>query len=357
MSDNATHENHDTIPIKNTKQLEPKGERVRIVSLLASATEMVAALGCLDQLVGRSHECDYPPEVLALPVVSKVQINIDGSSAEIDAQIKALAEAQRTNASAAAPSSIALTSTGDAALKALSIYAIDVTQLQELRPDVIFTQTQCEVCAVSERDVTRAVQQLTGLEPHVVSLAPYRLSDVWEDVLRVGKALGRHEQAEALVGGYKQRLARLEKIITDLGTSRPKPRVAVLEWLDPLMGAGNWTPELVAYAGGEHVFGEAGLHSPWLSWEELRAADPDVLVLSPCGYTIERTLVDVPLLQEHPLWQNLSAVRNGRVYIIDGNAYINRSGPRLVESAELLGRVIWGGRLGIEVDMNAWKRL
>jgi len=357
MPDNATHENHGTIPIKNTKQLEPKGERVRIVSLLASATEMVDALGCLNQLVGRSHECDYPPEVQELPIVSKVQINVDGSSAEIDAQIKALAEVQRTNASAAAPSSIALTSTGDAALKALSIYAIDVTQLQELRPDVIFTQTQCEVCAVSERDVTRAVQQLTGLEPHVVSLAPYRLSDVWEDVLRVGKALERREQAEALVQGYKQRLARLEKITYTLVEQSHKPRVAVLEWLDPLMGAGNWTPELVAYAGGEHIFGEAGLHSPWLSWEELQAADPDVLVLSPCGYAIGRTLVDVPLLQEHPVWQNLSAVRNGRVYIIDGNAYINRSGPRLVESAELLGRVIWGERLGIEVDTNAWKRL
>jgi len=318
---------------------------------------MVAALGCLDQLVGRSHECDYPPEVLALPVVSRVQINVESSSAEIDAQIKALAEAQRTNTGATAPSGIALAPAEDAALKALSIYAIDVTQLQALRPDVIFTQTQCEVCAVSERDVTRAVQQLTGLEPRVVSLAPYRLSDVWEDVLRVAEPLGRTEQAEALVEGYKQRLGRLEKITGDFVKQSSKPRVAVLEWLDPLMGAGNWTPELVAYAGGEHVFGEAGLHSPWLSWEELQAADPDVLVLSPCGYTIERTVVDVPLLEEHAVWQNLSAIRNGRIYAIDGNAYLNRSGPRLVDTAEVLGRVIWGERLGIEVDDNAWKKV
>lgn len=330
---------------------------MRIVSLLASATEMIAALGCLDQLVGRSHECDYPPAVLELPVVSKVQINIEGSSAEIDAQIKALAEAQRTTADTTTPFGNLPTQSEDAALKALSIYAIDVKQLQELQPDVIFTQTQCEVCAVSERDVTRAVQQLTGLEPRVVSLAPYRLSDVWEDVLRVGEALGRREQAEALVEGYKQRLARLEKIAGTFVEESRKPRVAVLEWLDPLMGAGNWTPELVAYAGGEHVFGEVGLHSPWLSWEELQASDPDVLVLSPCGYTIERTLVDVPLLEEHRVWRNLRAVRNGRVFAIDGNAYINRSGPRLVDSAELLGRVIWGKRLGIEVDRNAWKKL
>ncbi|HZU68148.1 MAG TPA: cobalamin-binding protein [Ktedonobacteraceae bacterium] len=329
---------------------------MRIVSLLASATEMVAALGCLDQLVGRSHECDYPPEVLELPVVSRVQINIEGSSAEIDAQIKALAEAQRMNATNT-QSSIALAPGDEAAFKALSIYAIDIAQLQKLRPDVILTQTQCEVCAVSERDVTRAVQQLTGMEPRVISLSPYRLSDVWEDVLRVGAALGKREQARALVEGYKQRLASLQEITATKAGLSGKPRVAVLEWLDPLMGAGNWTPELVAYAGGEHVFGEVGQHSPWISWEELQAADPDVLVLSPCGYTIERTLLDVPVLQRHAVWQSLSAVRNGRVYAIDGNAYINRSGPRLVESAQLLARVIWGEQLGIEVDSSAWKQL
>ncbi len=313
---------------------------MRLVSLLASATEMVAALGCLDQLVGRSHECDYPPEVLSLPVVSTVQINIDTSSAEIDAQIKQLAQTRSTFQ--------------DAALKALSIYAIDIDQLQALRPDVIFTQTQCEVCAVSEREVIQAVQQLTGLQPRVVSLAPHRLSDVWEDVLRVGQALGRRERAETLVQGYQQRLDRLSTITANFGT---KPRVTVLEWLDPLMAVGNWTPELVDYAGGENIFGEVGLHSPWLSWEELQAADPDVLVLSPCGYTIERTLMDVPLLQQHPAWQSLRAVQTGRVYAIDGNHYLNRSGPRLVDSAELLGRVIWGEQLGIEVDMGGWRHV
>ncbi|HLH63141.1 MAG TPA: cobalamin-binding protein [Ktedonobacteraceae bacterium] len=329
---------------------------MRIVSLLASATEMVAALGCLDQLVGRSHECDYPPQVLELPVVSRVQINIEGSSAEIDAQIKALAKAQRTNAGTLPPGT-ALASSDEAALKALSIYAIDARQLQELRPDIILTQTQCEVCAVSERDVTRAVRQLIGLEPRVVSLSPYQLSDVWEDVLRVGDALGKREQAGALVAGYKQRLARLQEITRAFNASSGKPQVAVLEWLDPLMGAGNWTPELVAYAGGKLVFDAVGQHSPWISWEDLQAADPDVVVLSPCGYTLERTLVDVPLLERHAVWQNLSAVRNGRVYAIDGNAYINRSGPRLVGSAELLAWVIWGEQSGTEIDSNAWKHL
>lgn len=316
---------------------------MRIVSLLASATEIIAELGCLDQLVGRSHECDYPPEVQQLPLVSRAQIDTDTSSSQIDAQIKQLAQAKDA--------------LQENALKALSIYAIDVAQLQELRPDVIFTQTQCEVCAVSERDVMRAVQQLIGLQPRVVSLAPYRLSDVWEDVLRVGTALGRLEQAKALVRNYQQRLERLHNVATRLNTDNRKPRVILLEWLDPLMAAGNWAPELVAYAGGENVFGEVGQHSPWLTWEELQVADPDVLVLCPCGFTLARTLVDVPMLQQHPVWPTLRAVRNKHVYAIDGNAYLNRSGPRLVESAELLGRVLWGKRLGIEVDPQGWMHI
>src|SRR3989440_2016352 len=166
-----------------------------IISLLASATEMVAALGCLDQMVGRSHECDFPPEVHALPVVSTVQIDINASSAQIDAQVKQLAQKKPEPE--------------DPALKALSIYSIDVDKLQQLRPDVIFTQTQCDVCAVSERDVIQAIAQLTGLQPLVISLTPYRLQDVWEDVLRVGQALGKRDQAQTLVEKYQQRLTDL----------------------------------------------------------------------------------------------------------------------------------------------------
>ncbi|MDQ2886795.1 MAG: cobalamin-binding protein [Chloroflexota bacterium] len=312
---------------------------MRIVSLLASATEMVAELGCLDQMVGRSHECDYPPEILSLPVVSTTQINVNTSSEQIDAQIKQLAHTKDEVQ-------------GDA-LKTLSIYALDIDLLQQLRPDVIFTQTQCEVCAVSERDVMEAVQQLTGLQPRIVALTPYRMNDVWEDVERVGAALGRQEKARELVQSYQQRLERLQK----LSNGKRKPRVAVLEWLDPLMGAGNWIPELIAYAGGESVFGEIGQHSPWLTWEELQAADPDVLILSPCGFTLERTLQDLPLLQQHPSWQTLRAVQQGRVYAVDGNSYLNRSGPRVVESAELLARVLWGELAGISVDAQAWSHI
>jgi iron complex transport system substrate-binding protein len=200
----------------------------------------------------------------------------------------------------------------------------------------------------------QAIQHLTGLHPRIVSLAPHQLNDVWEDILRVGEALGLYEQAKRLVDGYKKRLTHLRFATSKFGS---KPRVTVLEWLDPLMAAGNWTPELVDYAGGANVFGEVGLHSPWLSWEELQAEDPDILVLSPCGFTIERTLQDVALLRQHPMWQSLQAVKNGHVYAIDGNQYLNRSGPRLVESAELLGHAIWGEQLGMQVDANGWKHI
>ncbi len=308
----------------------------RVVSLLASATEMVAELGCLDWLVGRSHECDYPPEVLALPTLSHAAIAPDLSSAAIDAQIKA----RSAQAQGAPP----------AALQALSVYRIDVDLLRDLRPDVILTQTQCEVCAVSERDVSAALAQITGLTPRIVALAPYRLADVWDDLLRVGDALGRAEVAAALVRAYQ---ARLNMLHDHFGARPPRPRVAMLEWLDPLMAAGNWTPELVELAGGENLFGATGAHSPWLAWDDLAAADPDVIVLAPCGFDLARTQQDVPILQAHPLWAQLQAVRNGRVYLADGNAYFNRSGPRLVQSAEILAAILWG----IPLHEAAWRRL
>ncbi len=299
---------------------------------------MIAELGCLDQLVGRSHECDYPATVTSLPMVSTVTIDTTTSSSEIDSQIKHLAHARLDPT--------------DAALQALSIYSIDTTLLQQLRPDVIFTQTQCEVCAVSERDVERAVTELTGLQPRIVALTPHRLADVWEDVLRVGAAIERTEQARQLIHGYRARLEQLRRRCSMLG-GQYRPRVAVLEWLDPLMGAGNWTPELVACAGAESLFGEIGQHTPWLSWEELQTADPDALILAPCGFPLARTMQDLPLLQQHPAWGRLRAVHARQVYAIDGNAYFNRSGPRLVESAELLAYALWGTRANVEVDLTA----
>ena len=299
---------------------------LRIVSLLASGTEMVAALDGLDQLVGRSHECDWPPAVAALPALSEVQIDLTSGSATIDTQIKELSAAAQT-------------ATGDA-LRALSPYRIDSARLRELKPDVIITQTQCDVCAVSERDVAAAVRQITGFTPNIVALAPHRLADVWDDLLRVGRAIGKEERARELIGTYEKRLEELSTLAQQQPTH---PRVAMLEWLDPLMGAGNWMPELIASAGGAPAFGEIGQHSPWLAWEELAAVNPDVIVLAPCGFTLARTLEDVPLLQAHPLWQGLQAVQQGHVYAADGNAFFNRSGPRLVDSAEILAAICFGG--------------
>jgi len=315
----------------------------RIVSLLASATEMIAELGCLDQMVGRSHECDFPPEVQRLPLVSNVEIDVEASSAQIDAQIKERAHAKDSVQ-------------GDA-MRALSIYRINASLLQQLQPDIIFTQTQCEVCAVSERDVSEALRQVTGLQPRIVSLAPYRLSDVWEDMLRVGSALKLQKKAQARIGTYQQRLHDLSELTGKLTKKAGRPRVAVLEWLDPLMAAGNWVPELIEYAGGEAIFGRVGEHSPWLTWEELQTADPDVVLLSPCGYTLERTMQDVALLRQRAEWSTLRAVQEGRVYAIDGNYYLNRSGPRLVESAELIGHTLWGEHLIIEVDARGWRHI
>lgn len=315
---------------------------MRIVSLLASATEILAELGALEYLVGRSHECDYPPTVTSLPTVSTVAITTTVSSAEIDAQIKQLAKSHPRQE--------------EAALQALSIYAINIPLLQELRPDVIFTQTQCEVCAVSERDVALAVTQLTGLQPRIVALTPHRLADVWEDVLRVGEAIGYRSKAEQLVRGYKQRLEQLRARCHTLSGAQ-KPAVAILEWLDPLMGAGNWTPELVAYAGGEPLFGEVGQHTPWLSWETLQEADPDVIILAPCGFDLERTMQELPVFQQHPAWASLRAVQTGHTFALDGNAYLNRSGPRLVESAELLAIALWGEQAGRTKDRQAIQRI
>jgi len=301
-------------------------EHLRIVSLLASGTEIVAELGALDQLVGRSHECDWPPSVRDLPALSTIEIDVTGSSADIDAQVK-----ERSAAATLADS--------DAALNALSLYHIDPERLRELRPDVIITQTQCEVCAVSERDVAAALAQLTGFTPRIVSLAPHQLADVWDDIIRVGQAIGRESQARERVTAYTERIAALAHDQPSI-----RPSVAALEWLDPLMGAGNWMPELIQLAGGDPSFGKNGEHSPWLTWDDLRLADPDIIILAPCGFTIERTLVDVPILQAHPLWKDLRAVKNHHVYCADGNALFNRSGPRLVESAEVLAAIITGSQ-------------
>lgn len=284
---------------------------LRIVSLIPSATEIVCALGYEQQLVGRSHECDYPRAVQQLPVCTAPAFEPVGTSAEIDRRVK---ERLRS---------------------ALSVYNVDTDLLERLQPDIIITQAQCEVCAVSLAEVERAVCGLVSSQPHIVSLEPNRLADVWADIGRVAEALNANRQGVEVV---RQLQARVNALANRARTL-PRPTVACIEWLDPPMAAGNWVPELVELAGGVNLFGEAGRHSPWLQWDAVADSDPDVLVLMPCGFGIERTLEELHVMTTRAGWQSLTAVHHGRVYVADGNQYFNRSGPRLVESLEIFAEI------------------
>jgi iron complex transport system substrate-binding protein len=209
--------------------------------------------------------------------------------------------------------------------------------LRRLRPDVIVTQDQCEVCAVSLRDVEQAVCSWVGSRPRVVALNPNALADVWQDVRQVAKAAGVAGRGEELVGRLQRRLG---DIAAKAASLPHRPTVACVEWVEPLMASGNWMPELVTMAGGVNLFGEAGRHAPAMTWEQLSARDPDVILVLPCGFDIPRTLQEMPLLERRTEWPRLRAVRQGRVYVLDGNQYFNRPGPRLAESLEILAEIL-----------------
>jgi iron complex transport system substrate-binding protein len=302
----------------------------RIVSLIASATEIVAALGFEDQLVGRSHECDFPESVLRLPVCTEPKFKVEGTSRDIDQRVKTIVEI------------------------GLSVYRVHAETLQELRPDVIVTQTQCEVCAVSLRDVEEAVCSWVESRPRIVSLAPNALADVWADIDRVAGALGVPERGRQLVGQLRQRMAA---IADRARTLAQRPTIACIEWIDPLMAAGNWMPELVEMAGGVDLFGEAGKHSPWMTFEQLCDRDPEVIVVLPCGFDIERSRRDMPVLTANPGWSRLRALRAGRVFLADGNQYFNRPGPRLVESLEILAQLLHPETFHFEREGVGWQPL
>lgn len=301
----------------------------RIVSLIASATEIVCALGFEDQLVGRSHECDYPPSVKLLPQLTSPKFNVEGSSAEIDQRVKGILQ------------------------DALSVYRVDAGLLEQLSPTHIITQSQCEVCAVSLKDVEQAVCEMTGSNPVIVSLEPNSLEDVWADIHRVGEALGARDRADALIDNLK---SRIDDIVQRTHWLESNPTVAYIEWIDPLMAGGNWMPELVELAGGVNLFGEAGKHSPWMSWEELASKDPDIVFVSPCGFDIERTLQEMNLISSRSEWKTLKAVKAGRVFVADGNQYFNRPGPRLVESLEILAEVIHPNVFTFGHEGTGWVR-
>lgn len=290
----------------------PASGNLRVVSLIASATEIVHALGFGESQVGRSHECDWPPGVLDLPQLTKPKFKVDGGSAAIDRAVR------------------------DLVANALAVYEVDPEGLAELAPDVILTQDQCVVCAVSLQDVKRAVCEITGLKANVVSLQPHSMADVYRDVQTVADALQQTERGETLTAEMRRRLARIETLTRD----RYQPRVAFIEWMDPLMSCGHWMPELIAQSGGVSLFGEQGATSPYITWQQLAESDPEIIIIAPCGYEISQTATELNLLTQHKLWPGLRAVAEGQVYVADGNAYFNRPGPRLVDTAEILSEIL-----------------
>lgn len=295
-----------------------KGTAPRIVSLIASSTEIIHALDMGKYMVGRSHECDFPSSIKSLPVCTGPKFNVDGSSYEIDQRVKAIVQ------------------------ESLSVYKVFADKLNELAPTHIITQAQCEVCAVSLKDVEVAVCDLITSQPLIVSLQPDCLEDVWTDIRKVGNALEIPEKAEVVISGLKQRISEVsEKAQAVSKQEKRKRTVAIIEWIDPLMAAGNWMPELVDLVGGENLFGVAGKHSPWMQWDDVIQKDPDVLIVTPCGFDNERTLQEMHMISGKPGYENLNAVKSKHVYVADGNQYFNRPGPRLVESLEMMAEMIY----------------
>ena len=302
----------------------------RILTLIPSATEMVCALGLENQLVGRSHECDFPPSIRHLPVCTEPKFDVNGTSQEIDVRVKNLLE------------------------NALSVYRVFPEKLHELQPDVIVTQTQCDVCAVNLPDVELALDSWLGKKPSIVPLQTTDLAGVWSDLGRLATTLGREYEAQQVL---ETLLTRINAIAEQAKPLRPRPRVACIEWMDPLMAAGNWVPELVTMAGGCDVFGKTGQHAPWITWKALQAAEPDLILILPCGYSLSQIQEQLPTLTSNPIWSTLHAVRKSRVYATDGNQYFNRPGPRLVESLEILAEILHPHTFNFNHQGTGWAQL
>ena len=286
--------------------------RVRIVSLLPSATEIVCSLGLGDQLVAVTHECDYPPFVRGLPKATRTLIPKDAPSGEIDRLVREKLTGQR------------------------ALYTLDLERLEALRPDLIVTQALCDVCAVAAEEVQDASCRLPG-RPPVVNLEPETLDEVYGAIRLVAQAAGIAAKGEETVRSLE---ARVTAVAERSASLERRPRVALLEWLDPPFSCGHWSPQLVRLAGGEETLGPEGRKSRTLTWDEVAAAEPEVVFVACCGFDVERTLVDTDALRNAPEWRALPAVRTGRVYVVDGSQYFSRPGPRLVDSLEILAHAL-----------------
>jgi iron complex transport system substrate-binding protein len=283
----------------------------RIISLLPSATEIAVALGFGDNLVGRSHECDFPSVVTHLPQCTATKVEKGLPSIEIEDRVQAILR------------------------QGLSVYSVDSVLLRQLAPDLILTQSHCAVCAVTPADLEEALHAWVGDAPTLLSLAPESMEELWDSIRLVARTLNVEERGEAVVTSLAR---RLDELAQRTG-KEARPRVAALEWIEPIMAAGNWVPQLIEAAGGESLFAATGQHSPWIDWEQLLATDPDIIVFMPCGFQIPHTLQQLAPLTEDPRWSTLSAARQNKVFIADGHHFFNRPGPRLVESAEMLAEM------------------
>lgn len=290
----------------------------RIISLLPGATEIVAGLGLYDSLVGVSHACDDPADVADLPRVTQPLVpGGDASSAEIDAAVKArVADRQ-------------------------PLYKLDIDKVKALKPTHIVTQGLCNVCAVAESDVQAAISAL-GSDVEVIALEPRTLTDVLGDIIKVGEALGATRAARHWESELRFRVETVAlNTAGHIAVGAARVPTVVLEWLDPPFSCGHWTPELIDLAGGRPMIGQPGQPSRQLDWQEVRDAGPEVLVLACCGFGIERTVDEIQVLTDQLGWHELPAVRNSRVFVVDGDAYFNRPGPRLVDSLEILAHALW----------------
>lgn len=287
-----------------------EGSAERIVTTLPSATEIVALLGLEKNLVGITHECDYPPEVRSKPVVMRsVFDSTKMTSRAIDGAVI------------------------DRVTKGESVYEIDEPLLKSLHPDLIITQELCEVCATPLRVVSKTIAKLDP-KPRILSLTPHDLEEVLGDVIRVGRATGNLEKAEEVVSRLRARVDRVKERCSDPQIDRPT--VFCLEWLDPIYCSGHWMPELVDYAGGREVLGRLGEPSTVVEWEQVLDANPEVIFVTACGYNVERSLSEISTLLNRPKWDEIRAVKNGRVFVLDSPSYYSRSGPRLVDGLEIM---------------------
>jgi len=296
---------------------------MRIVSLLASGTEIVCALGAGESLVGRSHECDNPEWVIGLPSCTRPAFDISLPSAAIDAEV-------RRRLRAGEP-----------------LYHVDADRLRSLTPDLVITQVHCQVCAVTPSDVQRGGCMVPG---EVLALSGGTVAGIYEDVERVAGAIGCPDAGASLVTNMRARIAA----VTAAVTGRRAPSVVLLEWIDPVFPAGNWAPELIDAAGGRSLLGRGAEHSSAIGWEAVVEADPEYLIVAPCGFSLARTLREIDCLERRPGWSRLRAVADGRVFLADGNRYFNRSGVTIVDTVEMLAEMLHDYRPASTTRGVAW---